>query len=95
MMPAGPVTDAIKSNTLTPAMVENSREVANVAANLFNALSGHGHVRLRDYVVAPQPMPPALQPLLAKPVLRLDLEVGVRGYPPGKLVLFRVVPYAA
>jgi len=95
MMPLGPVTDAVKTNTLTPAMVENSREVANVTANLFNTLSGHGHVRLKDYIVAPQPIPPALQPILAKPVLRVDIELLVRGYPAGKLVLFRVVPYAS
>jgi hypothetical protein len=95
MMPVAPVTDAIKSDALTPPMIENSREVANVAASLFSTLSGHGHVRLRDYFVAPQAIATFLHPLLANPVLRLDLEVIVRGYPPGKLVLFRVVPYAA
>ncbi len=94
MMPIGPVNEAIKSNALTAAMIENSREVANVAANLFNTLSGHGHVRLRDYIVAPQPIPPALSPLLAKPILRVDLDVVVRGYPIGKLSFFRAVPYA-
>jgi hypothetical protein len=95
MMPIGPVHESIKGNTLTPAMIENSREVANVAANLFNTLSGHGHVRLKDYVVGPQPIPSTLQSLMAKPVLRVDLEVAVRGYPAGKLTLFRIVPYAS
>jgi len=95
MMPVGPVNDAIKGNTLTPAMIENSREVANVAANLFNTLSGHGHVRLKDYIVAPQPIPSSLQTSMAKPVLRLDFDIAVRGYPVGKLTLFRVVPYAS
>lgn len=95
MLPIGAVTEAIKSGAITAAMVENSREVANVAANLFNTLSGHGHVRLQDYLVAPKPIPPTIAPLLAKPVHRVDLEVLVRGYPAGKIALFRAAPYGA
>jgi hypothetical protein len=95
MLPMGLVTDAIKTNTLTPAMIENSREVANVSANLFNTISGHGHVRLAEFIVAPSTLTAPSQAILAKPVLRVDLEIAVRGYPPGKIALFRAVPFAA
>ena len=92
MVPPGVVNDSIKSGKLTETMVENAREVANVAANLFNTLAGHGHVRLRDYVIPTQALPPAIQQALTKPVLRLDLDVAVRGYPGGKIALFRILP---
>lgn len=87
MIPAGVVTEAIKTGKPSPVLTENAFEVMNIVASLYNDAEGKGaHIKIKALVVVP-PIPPEVAGLLAKPAGRLDLEIQVPGYANGKLTL--------
>ena len=87
MIPAGVVTEAIKSGKPAPVLTENAFEVMNILASLYNDADGKGaHIKIKGLVIVP-PIPPEVASLLAKPAGRLDLEIQMPGYANGKLTL--------
>lgn len=82
-IPPGAADQAAKTQKLTPEMVDNAREVANVCANSFH----EKRVRLFGFVSPGAQMPGPVGTLIAKPARRLDLTVTIAGYPQGKLSL--------
>ena len=87
MIPAGVVTEAIKSGKPAPVLTENAFEVMNILSSLYNDAEGKGtHIKIKGLVVVP-PVPPDVALHLAKPVGRIDLEIQLPGYANGKLTL--------
>ena len=87
MIPAGVVTEAIKSGKPAPVLTENAFEVMNILSSLCNDADGKGaHIKIKGLVVVP-PVPPDVAAHLAKPAARLDLEIQLPGYANGKLTL--------
>ncbi|MFO0670920.1 MAG: hypothetical protein U0235_15035 [Polyangiaceae bacterium] len=76
--------EAHKTGRLNEGLLENLREVVNVAASLFN-VTGGGHVRLRDVLVPPAPIPADVVALANVKKNRTDLDITVPGYGAGKL----------
>ncbi len=86
MIPPALVAEAIRAPKLPANLVENAYEVLNIAASVFNEIEGTPrHVKIESLLFAPLAAPLAAQ--VGKPVARLDLVVGVPGYPDGKLSL--------
>jgi two-component system chemotaxis response regulator CheY len=87
LIPAAAAHEAIEQHVLPAQLLDNHREVVNVAARLFNRPS-LAHVRLREVYVTPALLPLEAVNLVAGETQRLDLEVEINGYPPGRLWLF-------
>lgn len=86
MIPPAAVAEAVRAPKLPENLVENAYEVLNIAASVFNEIEGTSvHVKIESLLFAPIGAPLAAQ--LGKPAGRLDLVVGVPGYPDGKLSL--------
>lgn len=84
MVPASAVNDAIRKGVATEALVENAYEAMNVAASLFSDIEGTTvHVKLDKLAVGP--LDAALAARLVRPAARMDVEVGIPGYPDGKV----------
>ncbi len=86
LIPAGVAAESVRRGKLEDDLLENFREVLNVAASLLN-LPGEPHVLFREAHVTPPALPKELGALVAKPAARLDLEVQVQGYGGGSLSL--------
>jgi hypothetical protein len=87
MIPASEAADNLKTKQLDPALLENFKEVLNICAQLFWSPSAH-RVKLAAVYTSAQERPEPLQKFIAKPSLRLDLQVSIAGYGDGRLSLF-------
>jgi hypothetical protein len=67
--------------------MENLQEVLNVMARLFQS-AAHERASLQGVYVTPKAPPPATAALFKAPRARLDLEVAVSGYGPGRVTLY-------
>lgn len=85
MVPPAAVAEAVKTGNVPPNLLDNTREVINIAANLI-ASACERHVRLRDVAIG-KVLPADATALLAKPLLRIDAELAIPGYGTGKLAL--------
>ena len=85
LVPAPRVEEAIAAGDVPPELGENTREVLNVAASLFN--SAAAHLKLDRTWVAPEPVPEEVVDFLRRPLRRVDLSVSVPGYGDGVLAL--------
>ncbi|WP_448059150.1 hypothetical protein [Cellulomonas hominis] len=84
LMPPGSAEAAIEDGMLSPALTENTGEILNITASLFN-VGDAPHVKL-DAVYAPgDPVPADVAQWVLAYVRRLDLDVTVQGYGPGRL----------
>jgi hypothetical protein len=84
MIPKGTAEESIKKSKLSDAMLDNCREVMNVASRLFND-TGAPHTRLAGVLCTPpDTLPAPAASLLAKPAAALHLDVNVDGYGPGR-----------
>lgn len=89
MIPPPVVVDAIRTGKPPGGLVQNAYEVLNVAASLFNDVEGKTqHVKVEKLVIGP--LNPELAKRLLKPAGRLDLDIGIPGYPDCKLSLLAV-----
>lgn len=82
-----PIADAsacLKAGKWSEGLMENYREVLNVAANLFN-MPGAPHTRLRKVCLPGEAVPEEVEAALRKPAGRQDVEVTVAGYGSGRL----------
>jgi hypothetical protein len=87
MIPAGVVTEAIKTGKPSSVLTENAFEVMNIVSSLYNDADGKGaHIKIKGLVILP-PVPPEVAQLIAKPAGRIDLEIQLPGYANGKLTL--------
>ncbi|MDP3714529.1 MAG: hypothetical protein Q8R60_18850 [Mycobacteriales bacterium] len=85
LVPVPRCEEAIASGDVPPDLGENTREVLNVAASLFN--TGEAHLKLGQTWVAPEPVGDDVVALLRTSLHRVDLTVTVPGYGEGVLAL--------
>jgi len=86
MMPIGQVNESVRAGALNPGLLDNLREVMNVAASIFNR-PGRPHVSLREVQPCPPALPADVTGLLGKPNFALHLDVAIAGYGGGRLSL--------
>jgi hypothetical protein len=84
LMPAGAAEVAIEEEQLSEALYENAYEILNVTASLFNA-AGAPHVKLDRCYAPGEALPADVAQWVLAYVRRLDLDVVVKGYGPGRL----------
>lgn len=77
--------EALASGQVPSDLADNTREVLNIAASLFN--EGAAHLKLAGTWVAPEPVPDEVVALLGAGGRRADLHVEVPGYSDGQLVV--------
>ena len=85
LVPTPRVEEALASGLVPPDLADNTREVLNVGASMFN--EGEAHLKLRDTWVVPQPVGDDVVGFLRVPCQRHDLRVEVPGYGTGVLAL--------
>ena len=84
LMPAGGAEVAIEESALSQALFENAYEILNVMASLFN-VGEHPHVKLDGCWAPGDAVPADVAQWVLSYVRRLDLDVDVKGYGPGRL----------
>ncbi|GAA2726590.1 hypothetical protein [Cellulomonas aerilata] len=84
LVPAGGADVAIEESRLSQALFENAYEVLNVMASLFN-VGDAPHVKLDGCWAPGEAVPADVAQWVLSYVRRLDLDVDVKGYGPGKL----------
>lgn len=85
LVPAPRVEEAVSRGAVPADLADNTREVLNVAASLFN--TGDAHLKLSATWVAPEPVGDDVVEFLRVPCQRTDLRVVVPGYGEGVLAL--------
>ncbi|MCL3860896.1 hypothetical protein [Actinotalea sp. K2] len=83
LIPATGSRAAVEDGLLTPALYDNTAEVLNVAASLFNA-DGAPHLRLYEAYAPREALPPDVAKWVLAYVQRLDLELEISGYGSGR-----------
>lgn len=89
LLPPSVSAEGVKSGRLTETIIDNVREVLNIAASLF-IHDQRPHVRLKTIHPLPSKLPDNVARTVLRPAARLDLEVTVQGYGGGKLSLLTV-----
>jgi hypothetical protein len=89
LMPAGAAEVAIEEGQLPESLYENACEIFNVTASLFN-VEGAPHVRLDRCFAPGEALPADVAPWVLAYVRRLDVDVVVKGYGPGRLSVLAV-----
>ncbi|WP_024286263.1 hypothetical protein [Cellulomonas sp. KRMCY2] len=84
LLPPAGARAAVEQELLTPALYDNTAEVLNVAASLFNA-DGAPHVRLYEAYAPREMLPPDIAKWVLAYVSRLDMEVDIAGYGAGRV----------
>ena len=90
LVPMPRVQEALDSGAVPPDLADNTQEVLNVAASLFNGADAH--LKLRATQVAPEPVSDDVVGFLRGAPYRVDLTVEVPGYGSGVLVLMLAQP---
>lgn len=85
LIPAGVAAESARRGQMEEGLRENLHEVMNVAATVLSS-SGNRMV-LQSLHVPPTPLPAGVARIVARPARRLNLELTVPGYPPGKVAL--------
>ena len=85
LVPEPRVATAVAAGVVEEDLAENTREVLNVAASLFN--EGETHLKLSGTWVEQEPVPDPVVDFLRVPGTRSDLEVDISGYGSGVLAL--------
>lgn len=85
LVPVSRVQEALSTGAVPPDLADNTREVLNVAASLFNG--AEAHLKLDRTWVAPESVADDVAAFLRGPLRRVDLSVSVTGYGSGVLAL--------
>lgn len=85
LVPAPRVQEALTNEEVPQDLADNTREVLNVAASLFNA--GELHLKLGRTWVVPEAVDEDVVAFLRVPSARTDVRVDVPGYGEGVLAL--------
>ena len=84
LVPPTAAAQCVEDGLLTPNLYDNTSEVLNVAASLFNA-DGAPHVRLYEAYAPREMLPGDIAKWVTAFVARLDMEVTIAGYGTGRL----------
>ena len=84
LMPPGRAAEAVGTNVLDSDLAENTAEVLNVMASLFNVDEAM-HLRLDKWYEPGVLLPPAVAPWVTAWIDRLNLTIDVKGYGTGYL----------
>ncbi|MCU1692139.1 MAG: hypothetical protein JWM64_1230 [Frankiales bacterium] len=90
LVPMPKVQEALDAGAVPQDLADNTQEVLNVAASLFN--DAEAHLKLKAVQVAPEPVTEDVVELLRAHPHRSDLTVEVPGYGTGVLVLLLAQP---
>lgn len=85
LIPSGIAQEQARKGQLDENLTENLHEVMNVGASMFSG--GGMRVVLHSLHLPPAPPPAEWKAFLSRPPARLDLEVSIPGYEPGKMAL--------
>ena len=85
LVPPPRVEEALEIGSVLEDLADNTREVLNVGASMFNSASAH--LKLKDTWVVPEQVAPDVVAFLRDTCTRSDLRVEVPGYGEGVLVL--------
>lgn len=85
LVPAPRVEEAVGAGAVPADLADNTREVLNIAASLFNC--GDAHLKLDAVFVAPQPVSEQVVDFLRGASQRQDVTVDVPGYGSGVVAL--------
>jgi len=88
MIPPDVAKGSIKQATIEDDLLENTREILNIASRLFNYAGTNIHVALKDVHLNQDPLTEDVIELIKRPIKRLDLDFDVEGYGPGRFILF-------
>lgn len=86
LYPVGAAHEAVQNQHLPEVLLDALSEVSNVLASTFD-LPGNPHLRLARIYRPVAAAPPAATELLYSGLQRLDLNLDVPGYGPGRLSL--------
>ena len=89
LIPAKTAATAVEDGRLSPNLYDNTREVLNVAASLFNH-EGAPHVRLYEAYAPRESLPPDVSKYVLAYVRRLDTELEVAGYGKGLISVLAI-----
>ena len=85
MIPAGAAKDAATSGLLSANLAENFYEIVNILASVFNDGDGAPHLRLWSVHAPGDKLPADVAAYVAQVPRRLDLDLTIAGYGPGRL----------
>lgn len=85
LVPMLRVEEALASGRVPDELADNTREVLNVGASMFN--EGTAHLKLQATWVVPEAVADDVVAFLREPCQRTDLTVDVPGYGAGRLAL--------
>lgn len=89
LVPAKTAAASVEDGRLTPNLYDNTREVLNVAASLFNH-DNAPHVRLYEAYAPNEALPPDVAKYVLAYVRRLDMELEVSGYGKGMISVLAI-----
>lgn len=84
LVPAGTANAAVEDGLVPPVLFENSAEILNVAASLFNP-DGAPHLRLYQTYAPRETLPNDVAKWVLAYVPRLDMDLIVAGYGAGNI----------
>ena len=84
LVPPATAKQSVETELLAPALFDNTAEILNVAASLFNA-EGAPHLRLYETYAPREVLPADVQKWVVSYVRRIDLELDVTGYGAGRM----------
>lgn len=83
LVPAATAATCVEDAVITPALFENTAEILNVGASLFNH-DGCPHLRLYETYAPRETLPGDIAKWVLAYVQRLDMELTVSGYGTGR-----------
>lgn len=85
LVPPPKVQEALEAGAVLGDLADNTREVLNVGASMFN--HGEAHLKLKDTWVVPEPVASDVVDFLRTTCARVDHRVEVPGYGEGVVAL--------
>jgi hypothetical protein len=89
LVPPSVVEEAARTGAMPEVVVDNAREILNVAARMFNN-PGTPHVRLREVRVTPGQLPAEAAGILQQPGRRADFDLQVERYGDGRMTVLTI-----
>ncbi len=86
LVPMGVAQDGIDKGVIEDNLLDNLKEVLNIASQWFHD-SSEKSVKFEDVMVLPCDLPDELKSMMSSPANRLDLEIEIPAYTKGRLSL--------
>ncbi|MBO1751297.1 hypothetical protein J4G33_05720 [Actinotalea sp. BY-33] len=84
LIPARTAQDSVEAGLISPMLFDNTTEILNVGASLFNH-DGCPHLRLYETYAPRETLPADIDKWVLAYVQRLDMELDVTGYGKGNI----------